>query len=103
LKRLDEKYLKITIETDEKKEVFGNFIEPSKPEGQNAGPASEGLTTESVSTGIIEIGSDTYSHPINGGAPAQFLLEALQMKTSQNRTYTSVTDNGGPAPSDVSE
>jgi hypothetical protein len=92
--------LKIVIETDEKKEVYGNLVDANKSDGQNAGPAPESLAVESISRGIVGIYPHTDPSVIDGGTPPQHLLEALQTTTSsQDSLHANVTDNAGPAPS----
>jgi hypothetical protein len=92
--------LKIIIEIDEKKEVYGNLVDTSKSDGQNAGPAPKSLAVESITRGIAEIYPHTDPSVIDGGTPPQHLLEALQATTSSEISlHAGVTDNAGPAPS----
>jgi hypothetical protein len=91
--------LKIIIETDEKKEVYGNIIDMGKSDRQNAGPAPESLSVESVSSGTAEI-YPTDSGVIDGGTPPQHLLEALQTTIPLGSNLrVSMIENAGSAPS----
>jgi hypothetical protein len=95
---VDEKYLKITIEIDEKKEAIGSF-ESNKSDVQNAGPAPQDLTTKSLSRGITEFGAlHTDPNVIDGGTPSEHLLEELQLADSfKKRMDNNIINDAGPA------
>lgn len=98
MKSVDEKYLKIIIEIDEKKEAIGSF-EFSKSDVQNAGPAPEDLATKSLSRGITEFGSlHTDPNVIDGGTPPKHLLEELQLSDSSKKMVdNNIINDAGPA------